>query len=95
MFLCLSLSLLLCHFLFVLASPTHSVTNRLFSAPGQPPGAFLHPLPRLRGHSNIPAAGQGGEDSREQAGARAEAQHHLPVLLQFRASGALPSSSAG
>lgn len=90
------LHLSLCHFSSLcFLSKYHTVTNRPFSAPGQPPGALLHPLPRPGGWSHIPAAGQGGEDSREQAGARAEAQHHLPVLLQLRASGPLPPSGDG
>lgn len=70
------------------------LTNPAFSLPGQPPGAFLHPLPCTGGWSNIPCADQGGEDSREQAGAWAEAQHHSAVLVQSRGSGPLPPPSA-
>lgn len=71
-----------------------TATNHLSSVPGQPPGAFLHPLSCPGRRRNIPATSQGGEDSREQAGARAEAQHHIPGLLQIRASGPLPPSGA-
>lgn len=72
-----------------------SVTIHLCSAPGQSSGAFLHPLPCFGGWGNIPAASQGGKDSREQVGTRAEAQHHLSVLLQSGASGPLPPPGVG
>lgn len=71
-----------------------SITNHLSSVPGQPPGALLHPLPRPRGRSYVPSAGPGREDSREQAGAWAETQHHLPVIFKFGASGPLPPPGA-
>lgn len=67
----------------------------LFSVPGQSSGAFLHTLPCPGGWSNIPSTGQRWEDSREQARAWAEAQHHFSVLLQFRASGPFPPSGDG
>lgn len=62
---------------------------------GQPPGALLHTVPRSGGGSHLPVAREGGEDSREQAGARAEAEHHLPLLRQLRTAGPLPPSGAG
>lgn len=62
---------------------------------GQPPGALFHAVPRTGGGSHLPVAREGGEDSREQAGARAEAEHHLPLLCQLRAAGPLPPSGAG
>lgn len=62
---------------------------------GQPPGALLHALPRSGGGSHFPVAREGGEDSREQAGARAEAEHHLLVLGQLRTAGPLPPPGAG
>lgn len=62
---------------------------------GQPPGAILHTLPCSGGGSYVPVACKRGENSREQAGARAEAEHHLPVLCQLRASGPLSPSGAG
>lgn len=80
--------------LLLLLSLLPVLTNPTFSLPGQPPGAFLHPLPCTGRWSNIPCADQGGEDSREQAGAWAEAQHHSPVLVQSRGSGPLPPPSA-
>lgn len=67
----------------------------LFSVPGQSSGAFLHTLPCLGGWSNIPCTGQGWEDSRKQARAWAEAQHHFSALLQFRASGSFPPPGDG
>lgn len=62
---------------------------------GQPPGAILHTLPCSGGGSYVPVACERRENSREQAGARAEAEHHLPVLRQLRASGPLSPSGAG
>lgn len=62
---------------------------------GQPPGALPHTLPCPGGGSDVPVARERGEDPREQAGARAEAEHHLLVLGQLRAAGPLPASGAG
>lgn len=67
----------------------------LFSVPGQSSGAFLHTLPCPGGWSDISSTGQGWEDSREQARAWAEAQHHFSVLFQFRTSGPFPPSGDG
>ncbi len=82
-YICFSFSSIVPLLLFILCfhCKYNTATNHPSSVPGQPPGALLHPLPRPGGRSYIPTARQGGEDSREQAGAWAEAQHYLPVLL--------------
>ena len=62
---------------------------------GQPLGALLHAVSRPGGRSQLPAAREGGEDSREQAGTGAEAEHRVPVLVPLGAPGALPPPAAG
>lgn len=63
--------------------------------PGQPPGEVLHPLPLPREPGDLPHPRTGSEDQRDGAGARAEAQHHLPELLPPGAARALPAPGAG
>ncbi|KAG7253555.1 hypothetical protein CRUP_028117, partial [Coryphaenoides rupestris] len=70
--------------------------GRVLRAPtGQPPGALLHAVPRVGGRRRVPAARARREDPREQAGAGAEAEHRVAVLVQPGAPGALPAPAAG
>lgn len=75
---------------------TGSAPGHLLSVfPGQPPGEVLHPLPLPGEPGDLPHPRAGPEDQRDGAGARAEAQPHLPELLPPGAAGALPAPGAG
>lgn len=63
--------------------------------PGESPGALLHPVPCSRGKGYVPYPCRGRQSARKQAGARAKAQHHLPVLLRAGAACTLPPPGPG
>ena len=63
--------------------------------PGQTPAALLHAVPRSGRPGELPHPRAGREGSGGQAGARAEAEHHLAVVLVPGAAGALPAPGPG
>lgn len=68
------------------------VLKSFYSITGQSPGAFLYSVSRPGGQDHIPYPSERWEDFWKHVWARAEAQHHLAVILRPGAAGAVSPS---